>query len=220
MQTSPPIRLAIADDHPTFRKGLALLLTQAPGIELMMEATDGQDLIEKMETTQPEVILMDISMPRMGGIEATQYVREHWPEVKVIILSMHDDDSFVTHLVELGANGYLVKDSESDEIIRAVQTVATEDYYYGPFLTKVMHRKLVDKTKKKPIAAVNGPIKLSDREIEVLRLICEGLTTAQIAERIFLSDRTVEGHRTRIMEKIGAKNTAGMVVYAVKNGLY
>lgn len=220
MPASTQIRLAIADDHPTFRKGLASLLSNVPGIELVMEASDGQDLIEKMETIQPEVVLMDIQMPRMGGIEATQYIREHWPAVKVVILSMHDDDSFVTHLVELGANGYLVKDSEPDEIIKAVQTVASEDYYYGAFLNRVMHRKMVDKNKKRPVVAVNGLIKLSDREVEVLRLICEGLTTAQIADRIFLSDRTVEGHRTRIMEKIGAKNTAGMVVYAVKNGLY
>jgi two-component system response regulator DegU len=218
---SAPIRLAIADDHPTFRKGLASLLSNDPTIELIMEASDGQDLIEKLEVgPQPEVILMDIQMPRMGGIDATQYVREHWPEIKVVILSMHDDDSFVTHLVELGANGYLVKDSEPDEIIKAVQTVATEDYYYGAFLNRVMHRKVMNRPQKKTVAPVHGPIKLSDREIEVLRLICEGLTTAQIADRIFLSDRTVEGHRTRIMEKIGAKNTAGMVVYAVKNGYY
>lgn len=214
------IRLAIADDHALFRRGLVSIFSNTPGIELMYEAIDGQDLIEKMADQQPDVVLLDLQMPRLDGIKTTQHIRQRFPGVKIVILSMHDEDNFVMHLMELGANGYLLKDADPEEVERAIHTVATEDYYYGSFLTKVMHRRMLDKSRKREPMHLDSKANLTAREVEVLRLICEGRTTAQIADKIFLSDRTVEGHRNRIMEKIGAKNTAGMVVYAVKNGIY
>lgn len=214
------IRLAIADDHALFRRGLVSIFSTAPGIELIYEASDGQELIEKMADHQPDVVLLDLQMPRLDGIKTTQHIREHFPEVKVVILSMHDEDNFVTHLMELGANGYLLKDADPEEVEKAIHIVATEDYYYGAFLTKVMHRKMLDKSRKREPLHFDDKVSLTARELEILRLICEGHTTAQIANKVFLSDRTVEGHRNRIMEKIGAKNTAGMVVYAVKNDIY
>jgi len=214
------IRLAIADDHALFRRGLVSIFSDAPGIQLLYEASDGQELIEKMAVEPPDVVLLDLQMPRLDGIKTIRHVRQHFPQVKVIILSMHDEENFVTHLMELGANGYLLKDSDPEEVERAIHTVATEDYYYGAFLTTVMHRRMVDKSRKREPVRLEVPINLTRRELETLRLICEGHTTAQIAEKIFLSDRTVEGYRIRIMEKTGAKNTAGMVVYAVKNGIY
>lgn len=220
METATLIRLVIADDHVVFRRGLVSIFSQAPGIELLYEASDGQDLIEKMADELPDVVLMDLQMPRMDGIKATEYIRQHFPEVKVVILSMHDEDNFVTHLMELGANGYLLKDADPEEIDKAIRIVASEDYYYGPFLARVMHRKIKDKSRRRDLPQFDTKANLSQREIEVLRLICAGHTTAQIADKVFLSDRTVEGHRNRIMEKIGAKNTAGMVVYAVKNGIF
>ncbi|MBO9636631.1 response regulator transcription factor [Siphonobacter aquaeclarae] len=213
------IRLAIADDHALFRRGLANILRTYPGIQVIIEAQDGQDLLNQMALSVPDVVLLDLQMPVLDGIKTTEQLKQHHPSVKIIIISMHDEDGFVTHLMELGANGYLVKDSDPDEVALAVQTVVREDYYYGAFLTKVMHRRMVERTRpKKP--SFSHLTQLSDREVEVLQLICEGLTNAQIAGKLFLSDRTVEGHRTRIMEKIGAKNTAAMVVYAVKNGIF
>jgi len=220
MEAISTIRLAIADDHALFRRGLVSLFTNVPGINLLFEAYDGQDLVEKIAEDAPDVVLMDLQMPRMDGIKATQYIRQHFPEVKIVILSMHDEDNFVTHLMELGANGYLLKDADPEEVQHAIRTVATEDYYYGPFLNRVMHRKMLDKSRKRDSPLFDTKVNLTTREIEVLRLICEGHTTAQIADKVFLSDRTVEGHRNRIMEKIGAKNTAGMVVYAVKNNIF
>jgi DNA-binding NarL/FixJ family response regulator len=214
------IRLAIADDHALFRRGLVAIFTQAPGIELICEASDGQELIEKMANQRPDVVLLDLQMPRLDGIKTIQHIRRHFSAVKVIILSMHDEDNFVTRLMELGANGYLLKDSDPDEVEKAIHLVATEDYYYGTFLTKVMHRRMLDKPRKREPLPLNAKVNLSARELEILRLICEGHTTTQIADQLFISDRTVEGHRTRIMERIGAKNTAGMVVYAVKNNIY
>ncbi len=220
MEAISTIRLAIADDHALFRRGLVSLFTNVPGIDLLYEANDGQDLVEKIAQEAPDVVLMDLQMPRMDGIKATQYIRQHFPEVKIVILSMHDEDNFVTRLMELGANGYLLKDADPEEVQLAIRTVAAEDYYYGPFLTRVMHRKMLDKSRRKESPLFDAKANLTAREIEVLRLICEGHTTAQIADKVFLSDRTVEGHRNRIMEKIGAKNTAGMVVYAVKNNIF
>lgn len=214
------IRLAIADDHALFRRGLVSIFSTAPGIELIYEAGDGQELIEKIAEQQPDVVLLDLQMPRLDGIKTTQHIRQHFPDVKVVILSMHDEDNFVIHLMELGANGYLLKDADPEEVEKAIHTVATEDYYYGPFLTRVMHRKMLDKSRKREPLHFDAKVNLTARELEILRLICEGHTTAQIADKVFLSDRTVEGHRNRIMEKIGAKNTAGMVVYAVKNDIY
>ncbi|MFT4031747.1 MAG: response regulator transcription factor [Siphonobacter sp.] len=213
------IRLALADDHALFRKGLAKIMQMYSDIVVMIEAQDGQELLDKMALEMPQVVLLDLEMPVLDGIKATEQIRLHFPEVKIIIISLHNDDGFVTHLMELGVNGYLIKDTDPDEVALAVRTVVKEGYYYGPFLTKVMHRKLVERSRaKKPVLGVKS--QLSSRELEVLQLICEGLTNAQIADKLFLSDRTVEGHRTRIMEKIGAKNTAAMVVYAVKNGLF
>ncbi|PKK37961.1 DNA-binding response regulator [Siphonobacter sp. SORGH_AS_0500] len=213
------IRVAVADDHALFRRGLANILNTYDGIKVIIEAQDGQDLLTQMAFEAPDVILLDLQMPVMDGIKATEQLRLRFPDVKIIIISMHDDDGFVAHLMELGANGYIIKDSDPDEVVKAIQTVVKENYYYGAFINKVMHRRMLDKAKTKKPSFTAQPA-LSERELEVLQLICSGLTNAQIAAKLFLSDRTVEGHRTRIMEKIGAKNTAAMVVYAVKNGLY
>jgi two-component system, NarL family, response regulator DegU len=217
-----PIKIAIADDHLLFRKGIITILGQSPNLEFVLEAINGKDLIDALAlntTTMPDVILMDVQMPVLDGIKATEYVKEHFPSIKVLILSMHDEDNFVTHLMELGANGYLLKDTDPEEVEIAIKTVYEEDYYYGAFLTKVMHRKMLKKTiapRETPRFGVN----LTERELEILRLICDGFTNAEIADKVCLSPRTVDGHRTRIMEKVGVKNTAGLVVYAVKNNLY
>lgn len=217
-----PITLAAVDDHPMFRKGVMRILEQVPDFTFIIEASNGQELVEKLATQRPDVILMDLEMPLMNGIQATQHVKEHWPEVKVIVVSMHDQDQFVTASMEAGANGYLLKDTDPEEVEKAIRKVIEEDYYYGDFLTKVMHRKMLKKTQTKETSRPSWvlAVQLSERELEVLKLICEGFTNTEIAEKIFLSPRTVDGHRTRIMEKVGVKNTAGLVVYAVKNQLY
>ncbi|MFN8357439.1 MAG: response regulator transcription factor [Spirosomataceae bacterium] len=218
---SQKIRVAIADDHVLFRKGMTKILQQSDYLEIILEAGNGQELIELIKTNLPDVILMDLQMPILDGIKATEHVKQHYPHVKVVVLSMHDEDNFVTHLMELGANGYLLKDTDPDEVEKAIRMVFEEDYYYGEFLTKVMHRRLLNRsTKREANKLTLTSVHLSEREIEILKLICEGFTNSEIAEKLFLSPRTVDGHRQRIMEKVGAKNTAGLVVYAVKNDLY
>ncbi|WP_044170721.1 response regulator transcription factor [Flectobacillus major] len=213
------IRIAIADDHALFRRGMVSLLNMNDDFTVVLEAANGQDLINAISTTKPEVILMDLQMPILDGIRATEQIKRIYPEIKIIVISMHDEDQFVTRLMELGANGYLLKDADPDEVERAIRTIVTEDYYYGPFLVKVMHNRITNKPIKKEVPKLFVPIDLSERELEVLKFICEGMTTTQIAEVLFLSARTVEGHRNRIMEKTGTKNVAGMVAWAVRNGI-
>jgi two-component system, NarL family, response regulator DegU len=213
------IKIAIADDHALFRRGMVSLLSSIPDFEIAFEAANGQELIDKLETQNVDMVMMDLKMPIMDGLQATEAIRLKWVNLPIVVISMIDEDHFVTKLLELGANGYLLKDADPEELELAIRTVVAEGIYYGPFLTRIMHRKLLDKSRKKDFDLTNN-VHLTTRELEVIKLICEGLTTAQIAEKIYLSSRTVDGHRNSLMEKIGVKNTAGVVVYAVKNNLY
>jgi two-component system, NarL family, response regulator DegU len=219
MPQSNPIRIAIADDHALFRRGMASLLKTVADFEVVLEASNGQELVDQIPEIKPDLVIMDLKMPVMDGMQATEFIKNKWPEIKVIVISMLDEDQFVYKLMELGANGYLLKDTDTDEVELAIRTVLTEDYYYGPFLNKIMHRRFLDKSRKKE-ASLSNKIHFSERELEIIQLVCEGLTTVQIAEKVFLSSRTVDGHRNSIMDKLGVKNTAGVVVYAVKNQLY
>jgi two-component system, NarL family, response regulator DegU len=213
------IRIAIADDHALFRRGMVSLLKSISDFEVVFEASTGQELVDNIDQYMPDLVIMDLKMPVMDGMKATEIIRNKWPSIHVVVISMHDEDQFVTHLMELGANGYILKDADPDEVELAIRTIIKEGYYYGPFLTKVMHRRFLDKSRKKE-ANFSNKIHFTERELEIIHFICEGLTTIQIAEKIFLSNRTVDGHRTSIMDKLGVKNTAGVVVYAVKNQLY
>ena len=213
------IKIAIADDHALFRRGMVSLLKTIPDFEMVLEASNGQELVDQLPEFMPDLVIMDLKMPIMDGMKATEHIKKNWPEIKVVVISMHDEDQFVTHLMELGANGYLLKDTDTEEVETAIRTIIAEDYYYGPFLNKIMHKRFLDKSRKKE-ATFSNKVHFTDRELEIIQHVCEGLTTAQIADKIFLSARTVDGHRNTIMEKLGVKNTAGVVVYAVKNQLY
>jgi len=212
------IRIAVVDDHSLFRKGLISILQQVADFEVVMEATNGQEFIDKLPSTQVDVVLMDIQMPQLDGTKATEIIRQKFPEVKVIILSMHDEDKYILHLMEIGANGYLLKDNDPEEVEKAIRKVIETDIYFSDFVSKVMMRKITRKTQQDK-KIFNYKTDLSDREIEVLKLICEGLTTAETGDRLALSPRTVEGHRLRMIEKLGVKNTAGLVAFAIKNQL-
>lgn len=215
------IKLALCDDHNLFRVGMATILSQISDFELILEASNGQELIDKVPRKTPDVVLLDLQMPVLDGTATADWLREHFPLIKIIILTMHDEDRMVLHLLEKGVSGYLLKDAEPDEVEKAIRKVIDEGVYLNEFVSKAMLRKMTNKTTvvKQPSTFYNSKILLSEREKEVLKLICEGLSTAEISERIFLSPRTVEGHRLRILEKTGTKNTAGMVAYAFKNDL-
>lgn len=215
------IKLALCDDHTLFRVGMANILGQIHDFELILEAGNGKDLIDKIARKTPDVVLLDLQMPVMDGMTTADYMRDNYPLVKIVVLTMHDEDRMVLHLLEKGVSGYLLKDAEAGEVEKAVHKVMDEGIYLNEFVSKALHRRMTNKTDtKKPSGPFyNSKILLSDREKEVLVLICEGLSTNEISDKICLSPRTVEGHRLRILEKTGTKNTAGMVAYAFKNNL-
>jgi len=211
------IKIAIADDYKIFREGLKVGLSSDENLQVMMEADNGEDLLKYLEASLPDVIIMDLKMPLMDGMEATKIVRKKYPAVKVLVVSMYEDDKFIIHLMEIGANGYLLKNAEPDEIRRSIYAVHENGYYFNDLVNKALLKKLVLKNNLKP--SFNQNIDLTEREQEVLKLICEEKTAAEIGKQIFLSPRSVEGIRQRLIEKVGVRNTAGLVMFAVKNGI-
>lgn len=211
------IKIAIADDYKIFREGLKVGLSADEALEVVLEADNGEDLLKGLETITPDIILMDLKMPLMDGMEATREVRKKYPSIKVLVVSMYEDDKFIIHLMENGANGYLLKNTEPDEIRRSIYSVHENGYYFNDLVNKALLKKLVLKNNLKP--SFNQNVELTEREQEVLKLICEEKTAAEIAKEIFLSPRSVEGIRQRLIEKVGVRNSAGLVMFAVKNGL-
>lgn len=211
------IKIAIADDYKIYRDGLRVGLSADENMEIIGEADNGEDLMKLLQSISPDVILMDLKMPLMDGLEATKLIRKQYPSIKVLVITMYEDDKFIIHLMENGANGYLLKNTEPDEIRKSIYAVHENGYYFNDVVNKALLKKLVLKNNLKP--SFNQNIDLTEREQEVLKMICEEKTAAEIAKEIFLSPRSVEGIRQRLIEKIGVRNTAGLVMFAVKNSI-
>lgn len=218
MTAMKKIKLAIVDDHKLFRRGLISILQQNENLEVVFDSGNGKEFLSHPQFSEIEVVLLDIEMPELDGIATTKILRENNQEIKIIILSMHDEDQFVLHLMEIGVNGYLLKDTDTDEVVTAIKKVNDSGIYFSDFVSRIMLRKM-NKTQQLNSKIFNYKTDLSGRELEVLRNICEGLTTTEIGEKMFISPRTVEGHRLRIMEKLGVNNTAKLVAFAIKNEL-
>lgn len=211
------IKVAIADDYRIYREGLKVSLSQDDMLDMIFEVDNGEDLLKNIEMNKPDVVIMDLKMPIMDGMEATQQLRKKYQDIKVVVVSMYDDDKFIIHLMEIGANGYLFKNAEPDEIRKAIHSVYENGYYFNDIVNKALLKKLVLKGNIKP--SFNQNVELTERELQVLKLICEEKTAAEIGKEIFLSPRSVEGIRQRLIEKIGVRNTAGLVMFAAKNGM-
>jgi DNA-binding NarL/FixJ family response regulator len=194
-----------------------LSLRQYTNITFVFEAENGEELLKELETTQPDVVLMDLRMPGKDGIETTKEVSKRFPDVKVLILTMFEDERFVSHLMENGANGYLLKNADPAEIKKAIMEVMARGYYLNNFVNRVLLKKSANKTKAIP--SLNSEIVMSDKEKEVVRLLCMEYTAAEIAQKMEISPRTVESIKDRLMERFGLKNTAGLVFFAVKNNM-
>ena len=213
------IKVAIADDHQIFRKGVILSLRQYNNIKFLLEADNGEDLIQKVSAAEemPDVILMDLKMPIKDGIETTKYMNKHFPDIRIIILTMYEDERFVGHLMDSGANGYLLKSTEPTEIKKAISDVMRTGFYLNNFVNKVLIKKNYAKQKFNP--NLNSEVVISDREKEVLTLVCMEYTAQEIAQKMDISARTVEAIKDRLMERFGVKNSVGLVFYAMKNSL-
>ncbi len=204
------IKLIIADDHQVFLDGIIELISKEDHIEVMGQANTGKQVLELLQTNTPDIILMDINMPEMDGIETTQMVKQKYPELKIIMLTMHETHQYIRKLLETGVDGYLLKTTSKNELIEAIKTVMDGKNYYGKavqdtFMNSFNSNKVV------------SDIKLTRREKEILELICEELSTNEIAEKLFISAYTVETHRKNLLSKTGSKNVAGLVKFAMLN---
>ncbi|MEO6547353.1 MAG: response regulator transcription factor [Ferruginibacter sp.] len=211
------IKVAIADDHKIFRKGVVLSMRPYTNIKFVMEAENGEDLLAKIPEADPDVVLCDLRMPVKDGIDATKQITKEFPKIRVIILTMYEDERFVGHLMDCGAAGYLLKSTEPSEIKRAILDVMNTGFYLNPFVNKVLIRKNYNKQKFTP--NLNSEVVISEREKEVLTLLCMEFTAAEIAHKMDISSRTVEAIKDRLMERFGVKNSVGLVFYAMKNQL-
>lgn len=211
------IKVAIADDHKLFRKGVILSLRQHTNISFIIEAENGDELLTKIAEETPDVVLMDLRMPTKDGIETTKEVNRRYPDIRILILTMYEDERFVAHLMENGANGYLLKNADPNEIKKAIMEVMVRGYYLNNFVNRVLLKKT--NTRNKSIPSLSSEIVLSDKEKEVVRLLCMEYTASEIAQKMEISPRTVESIKDRLMERFGLKNTAGLVFFAVKNNL-
>ncbi len=211
------IKYIIADDHAIFRRGLQFVLSEDPQLELVAEADNGREVMELLQTLKPHVVVLDLKMPQMDGVETTAQIRIHYPEVKILILTMSDEEELILHLLEAGANGYLMKDADAVEIRQAIHSCHKEGQYFNNYTSNLLLRKLIEKDTPK-VAPASVPT-FTEREHQVLRHLCQGCTAVEIGKKIFLSPRTVEGIKADLLEKTDSRNTAGLVLYAVKNGL-
>lgn len=207
-------KIALVDDHTLFRTGLAGLLSQHDGFEVVADVGSGEEFLGMLPSLDVDVVFMDISMPGIDGAETTRRALAERPDLRIVTLSMYGDEHYYTRMMESGASGFLLKDSDIEEVYSAVEVTMAGDSYFSSALLGTLTRNM-------SMLAVDEPDEdqLSNREVEILVEVCRGLSNQEIADKLFISKRTVDKHRANIMEKTGCKNTANLVVYAIKNHL-
>lgn len=208
------MKIALVDDHTLFRTGLAGLLSQHDGFEVVADVGSGEEFLVMLPSLDVDVVFMDISMPGIDGVETTRRALAERPDLRIVTLSMYGDEHYYTRMMESGASGFLLKDSDIEEVYSAVEVTMAGDSYFSSALLGTLTRNM-------SMLAVDEPDEdqLSNREVEILVEVCRGLSNQEIADKLFISKRTVDKHRANIMEKTGCKNTANLVVYAIKNHL-
>jgi DNA-binding NarL/FixJ family response regulator len=211
------IKVAIADDHALFRTGVKTSLSAHKDINMVAEAENGMQLLNLLKHIQPDVILLDIQMPIMDGLSTLPEIKKLYPNIKVIMLSMHNDHSMISRMMEIGANSYLTKESGSEMIYEAVKTVYEQEFFFNDLTNKALLSGL--RTKRTSESSMPADVQLTDKEITILKLMCEEKSTKEIADIVDLSPRTVEAIRDKLKTKTGVKSMAGLVMYAMKAGI-
>ncbi|MEE8176837.1 MAG: response regulator transcription factor [Acidobacteriota bacterium] len=212
-----PIRILLADDHRIVRQGLRRILEENSGMEVAGEASDGREAVQMALDKEPDVIIMDVAMPHLGGMEAIRQISKRLPAAKVLVLSMYSDESYVVQMLEAGAKGYLLKDSADTDLVEAVLAVSNGKSFFSPLISKILLDEYVRQLQEKGVS--DRYELLTEREREILQLIAEGKTSREIAELLNLSTSTVDTHRGHIMEKLDLHNPYEVVLYAVRKGL-
>ena len=208
------IKIMIVDDHQIFRTGLFLLLNELDFVEIIDEANDGIELFKKLAIQQPDIVFMDIKMPKMGGIEATKKISEKYPNIKVIALSMHDDEKYLDSMLISGAKGFLSKEVGMEDLEKAITYVSNGRNYFSAELIGILADKVNPNRKD-----IKQEISLTQREKQVLQLICKGYLNHEIAEKLFISQRTVEAHKSKLLEKTNSKNSINLVLFAIRKNI-
>ena len=211
------IKIVLADDEELFRKGLLFLLQREANIEVQYEASNGQELVDYLKDCKeyPDIILMDLKMPFLNGVEATKLIHKEYSSINVIALTSYNTESFIANMINVGASSYLVKSASPQEMLNTIKEVSEKGFYYNETVMRVIHKDIISSTKNTK-STLDDDF-LTTREKEVLELICQQLSTPEIAEKLFISPRTVEGHRNNLLLKTQSKNVAGLVVYAIQN---
>jgi DNA-binding NarL/FixJ family response regulator len=211
-----PITVLLADDHDVVRKGMKMLLEDEESVLVIGEASDGLDAIEKVKALSPNVVILDLTMPKMTGIEAAKIISEEYPQVQILIFSMHNNREYIINSVENGASGYLLKDTGKEELMRAINVVSEGRKYFPPEISEVIIDELLSKTSGNQ-PDTSRPIfqKITPKEKQILEHIVQGYNSREIADKLFLSIRTVDNHRANMMKKTKAKNTADLVKMAI-----
>jgi DNA-binding NarL/FixJ family response regulator len=209
------LRILLADDHTIVRQGLVSILKAVEDFEVVAEAADGNEAVDKALQTRPDVVVLDVTMPRLNGLEAARRIRKALPDSRILVLTMHDDQEYVLKMVRAGASGYLVKDGAASELVTAIRALRAGQGYFGPQAS----RALAEDYHGNRAAAEDPYSQLTDREREVFQLLVEGRTNAQVADILCISAKTVDNHRTRLMEKLGLHSTVELLRFAAKQGL-
>lgn len=210
------IKVAIVDDHKMFRDGVSAILSDEEDIEVIWSVSSSKETLELINVKVPDVVLMDLSLGQESGFVLTSQILERNRQIKILTLSMHHEDSYIVKTLEMGSSGYLLKDAGREEMVKAIHEIAKGNIYYSQQVSEVLIKHFSSGTKSKQ---AESTIDLTKREIEILKLIGEEYSNAEIAEMLFISVRTVDAHRRNLLEKLGVKNTAGMIKYAIKAGI-
>jgi DNA-binding NarL/FixJ family response regulator len=209
------IRVLLADDHTIVRQGLVGILKGSPEMEVVGEAADGAEAVEKSLKVKPDVVVLDISMPHLNGLEAARRIHEALPATRILVLTMHDDEEYILKMVRAGASGYLLKDGAASELLAGIRALKSGKPYFGPHATKA----LAEAYQRGEDAPEDPFARLTDREREIFQLVVEGKTNKEIAGVLFISPKTVDNHRTRLMEKMGLHSTAELIRFAARHKL-
>lgn len=210
------VRVVVADDHDLFREGLRQLLETIPSVEIVGEAADGQEAIKLVAELHPDVVLMDINMPRVDGLRATEYIVKHYPSTNVVVLTMYQDDEYAVHAIRAGAKSYLLKNSRSDEVIQAIHVAASGGSTIDPALAPALMREYQRLLTRMPN---NKQQHLNDREMTLLRLLANGLNNRQIADHLDLAESTVKNNLSALFQKIGVRDRTQAALYAISQGI-
>lgn len=212
------IKILLAEDQAIVREGLKVLLDSEPEVSVVAVASNGREVLETIEKIEVDIVIMEVNMPVMNGLTCTKQVKAKFPDIRVLILSVCDNESYLIDLLDAGADGYILKSSTKEELLFAIHKISNDGTYIGPeFTLNILNRRKAER--KTDSAEINPNNTLTDREMEVLELIAQGMTNAEMASKLFISVRTIETRRKKILEKTGTTNTATLIKYAILNGL-